>query len=526
MNDFIKNNSSGTNQSSDSFILQKLFEEQVKNSPNSVCISCGQEKLTYEELDKKANKVANYLKRRSPASSKVGLCLERSIESIVVLVGILKSGKAYVPLDPTYPSEWIHLVMQDSRTGVLITQEKFLKLFEKIDTEVIVLESLAQEINAESSSLTLKSLQDPKSLAAILYTSGTTSKPKGVCLTHQGLSNRIVWMKKCFNIASQDRTLNKTSICFDISIWEIFLPLISGGRIICAKGNIPRSSEELISLIQREKVTIIHFVPQMLKYFLETNDVKKCTSLRHVFISGDVLHFHTQIKFFRELDCDLHNLYGPTETSIDVTHWHCQKNSELDFVPIGKSITNVHVYVLNGDFEKTRMGEIGEIFIGGICLAQGYINKSLTSKCFSTHPKYGLLYRTGDLAKLMSNGNISFVGRRDRQIKLGGYRVELSAIEEAIASYPEIYSVAVHYREEEPGFKQVVAYVVVSVEKIEDHIDQLITYLKGKVPHYMIPAMFAIVKQLPLTVNFKINYSELPSVSSLKKIKDYLYREF
>ncbi len=503
--------------------LHKLFENQVKKTPKSICISCGKRELTYQEFNHEANRIAHYLNVNVPFASRIAVCLERSIESVAVLVGILKSGKAYIPLDPSSPLEQNYFILKNSGAQLVILQDKFVNLFQNMEVDILDLQNLVGEIDQKN----IDNLDGAKlsNLAAILYTSGTTSKSKGVCLTHQGLVNRIEWMRKVFSVGEQDRILNKTSICFDISIWEIFLPLISGGTLICAGGDIPRSSEELVDFIKKQKVTIIHFVPQMLKCFLETKGVKECQSLRHVFVSGDVLHMQKQKIFFKNLNCDLHNLYGPTEASIDVTHWHCKKNSGLDFVPIGKPIDNVLLYILDKDLNKVKEGQVGEIYLGGICLAQGYIDKSLDSKYFIMHSDLGYLYKTGDFAEYMLDGNIKFIGRKDRQIKLGGYRVELSTAEELISTYPKINSVAVYYSENEPGFKQTIAYIVINHEQPEKYVVELENYLKTKIPFYMVPMFFAVVKKIPLTERFKVDYVRLPQLKDLKKISNNLYQE-
>lgn len=518
----INNNSFENNPSC--LTLHQLFEKQVEQNPNSLCISCENDQLTYAEVNERANQFANYLNRSTLSSNKVALCLERSIGSVIIMLGILKSGNAYVPLDPNSPYELTHFILKNSGAQTLITQNKFLNHFENMEITALITEIFSKEVRAEDSLLKRQTQTSGKDVAAVLYTSGTTSKPKGVCLTHQGLVNRIVWMQHSFQVNFSDRILNKTSVCFDISIWEIFLPLISGGVLVCAGAEVPKDSDELVRLIQHEKITIIHFVPQMLKYFLDTKNVEKCTSLRHVFVSGDVLYPHTQERFFSKLKCDLHNLYGPTETSIDVTHWHCQPNSKLSFVPIGKPIANTQIYILDDNFNAVETSKIGQIYIAGECLAQGYTDKELTDACFINHPKYGRLYRTGDLARLAPDGNIEFICRNDRQVKLGGYRVELSAIEEVIASDPDIHSVAITYQEDVPGFKKTIGYIVVkNNNQIENYIDNLTCYLKTKLPLYMVPNIFAVIDHLPLTLNFKINYPALPKLDDLKKIKEEIY---
>lgn len=505
--------------------IHELFEEQAQISPNKVAIRCNGKQLTYSELSSKSSKLAIYIIKNNIASNSIlALSIERSIDSIVVLLGILKAGAAYLPIDPNYPTEVTNFMIKDSKAVAVFTQAKFLKQFVPINITIFVIEDIIKVIESESDKLQLPENLTSKSLASVIFTSGTTGKPKGVCLTHKGLANRIIWMKQYFQIQGDDRILNKTSTCFDISIWEIFLPLISGALLVCAGAEIPRSSKELVELIQNEKITVIHFVPTMLKFFLDTEGSDKCLSLKHIFVSGDVLYPQLQQIFFSKLNCELHNLYGPTEASIDVTHWQCKKGLTLSFVPIGKPITNTQIYILDHHLKETSVGKIGQIYIGGDCLASGYINQKLTDKYFILHSVYGKLYKTGDFARFINDGNIEFVGRKDRQIKLGGYRVELNGIESAILSHKSVYSTAVTYLEAEVGHKRIVAYLVLNKNfQVEDNINNLTYFLKEKMPSYMIPSIFACIKKLPLSQNKKINYKALPDLNLMTKIREDLY---
>ena len=504
--------------------IHELFEEQAKILPKKIAIKCNDKQLTYSELSSQSSKIANYiLKNNIAPKSIIALSAERSIESIVILLGILKAGAAYVPLDPSYPVEITNFMIKDSKAVAVFTQAKFSKQFVDTQARVFIIEDIIKIIESESDKLRPFEYFTSEDLASVIFTSGTSGKPKGVCLTHKGLVNRLIWMSQHFQIQGDDRILNKTSTCFDISIWEIFLPLISGALLVCAGAEIPRSSEELVELIQNEKITIIHFVPTMFKFFLDTEGSNECLSLRRIFISGDVLHLQIQQIFFSKLNCDLHNLYGPTEASIDVTHWQCKKNSTLSFVPIGKAIANTQIYILDHHLKEAPVDRIGQIYIGGDCLAMGYLNKKLTDKYFISHAVFGRLYRTGDFAKLMNDGNIEFVGRKDRQIKLGGYRIELNGIESIILSHRIVHSVAVTYREAELGHKQIVAYLVFNNFQIEDNVNQIIDFLKTKIPSYMIPNIFVGIDNLPLSQNKKINYNALPNLNLMIKVKDGLY---
>jgi acyl-coenzyme A synthetase/AMP-(fatty) acid ligase len=505
--------------------IHELFEEQARILPKKIAIKCNDKQLTYSELSSQSSKIANYIIKNNIAPKRIiALSVERSIESIVILLGILKAGAAYVPLDPSYPIEIANLMIKDSKAIAVFTQAKFSKQFVAAKTSIFIIEDIIKIIESESDKLRPLERFTSEDLASVIFTSGTSGKPKGVCLAHKGLVNRLIWMSQYSQIQNDDRVLNKTSTCFDISIWEIFLPLISGALLLCAGAAIPRSSKELVELIQNEKITIIHFVPTMFKLFLDTEGSNECLSLRHIFISGDVLHLQMQQIFFSKLNCHLHNLYGPTEASIDVTHWECKEDSTLSFIPIGKPIANTKIYILNNHLKEAAVGKIGQIYIGGDCLATGYLNKKLTDKYFISHPVYGRLYKTGDFAKLMHGGNIEFIGRKDRQIKLGGYRVELNGIESIILSHKIVHSVAVTYIEVEAGYKQIVAYLVLNKKlQIKDSINRIIYFLKEKMPSYMIPNIFACIDNLPLSQNKKINYNALPNLNLMSKVKDGLY---
>jgi amino acid adenylation domain-containing protein len=328
--------------------LHQLFEAQVEQTPNAIAVIFAGEKLTYHELNTRANSLAHYLigKGIGPESL-VGVSLKRSAELIVALLAILKAGAAYVPLDPELPDTRLAFMLDDIDAPALITHsllaEKFAgyrKLLIRVDAD--------EELWRQSSDNPVSTVTPDNAIYAI-YTSGSTGKPKGVVNIHRALVNRLVWMRDRYLIGSNDRILHKTPFSFDVSVWELFLPLISGARLVMAKPDQHRDPEALKEIIKAEEITVLHFVPSLLSLFLDAENVDECKSLRYVFSSGEALSWQLQEKLFARVDCELINFYGPTEAAIDVSHWQCVRSSELKIVPLGRPIANTQLYVLDAN---------------------------------------------------------------------------------------------------------------------------------------------------------------------------------
>nr|ADL59762.1 non-ribosomal peptide synthase [Nostoc sp. 'Peltigera membranacea cyanobiont'] len=506
-------NNTQVDYSSDKCIHQ-LFEQQVRRTPNAVAVVFGNQQLTYQQLNTQANQLAHYLRSLGVgADVLVGLCVERSLSMVVGLLGILKAGGAYVPLDPEYPTERLSFMLEDAQVPVLLTQQQLLEKLPQHQAEVVCLDTDWQSISQSSQDNPITTLQD-SNLAYLIYTSGSTGKPKGAMNTHLGICNRLLWMQQAYQLTAVDCILQKTPFSFDVSVWEFLWPLITGARLVVAKPGGHKDSAYLVNLILEQQVTTLHFVPSMLQVFLEEQRLKNCSSLKRVICSGEALPLELQERFFARLDCELHNLYGPTEAAIDVTYWQCKPHSNLRTVPIGRPIANTQIYILDSHLKPVPVGVAGELHIGGLGLAKGYLNRpELTQEKFISHPfstdPDSRLYKTGDLARYLPDGNIEYLGRIDSQVKIRGFRIELSEIEAILSQHVDVQASCVIAREDTPGDQRLVAYVVAH-QDCTPTISELRQFLKAKLPEYMIPSAFVLLESLPLTPNGKVDRRTLP----------------
>ncbi len=499
--------------------IHQLFEIQVEQTPDAVAVVFVDEQLTYRELNYQANQLAHHLQTLGVKPEVlIGICLERSVEMVIGLLGILKAGGAYVPLDPTYPKERLALMLQDTQVPVLLTQQHLVQMLPPHQAQVICLDT---DWKANTDVANLQCPSNPVSkatiqnLAYVIYTSGSTGKPKGVMNTHMGLCNRLLWMQDVYHLTQTDRVLQKTPFSFDVSIWEFFWPLLHGACLVVAQPGGHQDSAYLVKLIGSQQITTIHFVPSMLQVFLEEPGLEVCTCLKHVICSGEALPWKLQKHFFTRLNAQLYNLYGPTEAAIDVTYWRCDRHSDLPIVPIGSPIANTKSYLLDSFGRSVPIGVPGELHIGGAGLARGYLNlPELTAVKFIPNPfsqEPGThLYKTGDLARYLPDGNIEFLGRIDHQVKIRGFRIELGEIEAVLVQHQAVRETVVLAREIQPGNKQLVAYVVPNSEQTPS-INQLQRFLQEQLPEYMLPAAFVILEALPLLPNGKVNRQMLPA---------------
>ncbi|NEO46167.1 MAG: amino acid adenylation domain-containing protein, partial [Moorea sp. SIO4A3] len=506
--------------------IHQLFSEQVEKTPDAIAVVFDQKQLTYHQLNQRANQLAHHLQNLGVGPEVlVGICVERSIQMVVGLLGILKAGGAYVPLDPNYPEERLSYMLADSGVEVLLTQQSLLESFPQNQARVVCLDSDWPAIE-QHSAVNLDVGVTSDNLAYVIYTSGSTGKPKGAMNTHQGIRNRLLWMQQSYQLTSRDRVVQKTPFSFDVSVWEFFWPLLTGARIVVALPEGHKDSTYLVNLISQQKITTIHFVPSMLQVFLQEPNLDSCSCLKRVFCSGEALPVELTQRFFSKLCCELHNLYGPTEAAIDVTFWQCQPQENVQIVPIGRPIANTQVYILDSHLQPVPIGVPGELYIGGDGLARGYLNRpKLTSEKFITNPfcssNTERLYKTSDLARYLPDGNIEFIGRIDNQVKIRGFRIELGEIETVLSTHPQIQQTVVIAQENISGNKRLVAYYV--SEKQSLTTNQVREFLKQKLPEYMVPNAFVTLDTLPLTPNGKVDRKSLPAPKGeITRVEEYV----
>ncbi|MEU7763259.1 MULTISPECIES: non-ribosomal peptide synthetase/MFS transporter [Micromonospora] len=497
--------------------LHGPIEERAAATPDAVAVTIDGHSRTYAELNAQANRVAHRLRAAGVGpETLVGVCAERSVELVAGLLGVLKAGGAYLPLDPEYPADRLAFMVGDADAPVVLVQSHLRDVLP--DTGATVLELDDATVWAGQPETDPTPAAGPENLAYVIYTSGSTGRPKGVPNTHRGIVNRLDWMQKTYGLGADDAVLQKTPASFDVSVWEFFWPLRTGARLVLAKPGGHKDAGYLRDLLVSERITTAHFVPSMLTVFLAEDGVEAATALRRVICSGEELPLASAADFTARLPwCGLHNLYGPTEAAIDVTAWACEPDrlAEVTSVPIGAPIANLRLHVLDPSGAQCPVGVAGELHIGGVGLARGYHRRSaLTAEKFVPDPFSGepgaRLYRTGDLARWVVGpdgaGVIEFLGRIDHQVKLRGLRIELGEIESALRDQPGVTEATVIVREDSPGDKRLTAYLVGEAEHAA-----LKAALKDTLPEYMVPAAFVTLDALPLTPNGKLDRKALPA---------------
>jgi amino acid adenylation domain-containing protein len=493
--------------------IHQWFEAQAARTPDAVAVVFEEQALTYQELNTRANQLAHHLRTLGVGPEVlVGICIERSFEMMVGLLGILKAGGAYVPLDPTHPKERLALVLSDALVPVLLTQHKLVSALPTHGSRLVCLDTEWEHIAHQRQDNPVSGVS-PEHLAYVMYTSGSTGYPKGVMIPHRALRNHMHWMQATFPLTAADRVVQKTPISFDASVWEIFAPLVVGGRLIVARPGGHQDSAYVVELMATYQVTMLKLVPSLLQVLLEEGTAPICQSLRHVFCGGEPLSLGLQERFFERVEAQLHNLYGPTEATIDVSCWTCQREGNQRLIPIGRPMANTQLYVLNAQLQPVPIGVTGELYIGGASLARGYLNRpELTAEAFIPHPFSNTpgarLYKTGDIARYLPDGNLEFLGRTDNQVKIRGYRVELGEVETTLEHHPAIRQAVVLARQDTPGDRRLVAYCTPHRGCIPD-IRELRGFLRTKLPDYMVPAAFVVLDALPLTPHGKVDRQAL-----------------
>lgn len=500
--------------------LQDMFEKQAVLTPERIALMCDDIQVNYRKLNEEANRLARLLIEKGIGPEQfVALALPRSPEMVASMLGVLKTGAAYLPLDPEFPSDRISYMLEDAKPSCIITTEEIAaSLPDNLAVPELVLDqAVTQEIikrySPENPAVSV-SLDHP---AYIIYTSGSTGRPKGVVVTQKSLSNFLLSMQEAFSLGEEDRLLAVTTVAFDISALELYLPLISGAQIVIAKKETIREPQALAQMIENFDINIMQATPT-LWHALVTSEPKKLRGLR-VLVGGEALPSGL-LQALQDLHCSVTNLYGPTETTI----WSAAAFLEegLQGVPpIGKPIWNTQVYVLDNGLQPVPLGVVGELYIAGTGLARGYFHRpDLTAERFVADP-YGppgtRMYRTGDQARWRADGSLDYIGRADHQIKIRGFRIELGEIDAVLANHPHIEQAAVVVREDQPGDKRLAAYVVADAP-----IDtaELRRYVGASLPDYMVPAAFVEMDELPLTPNGKLDRKALPAPDFSTSVSD------
>ncbi len=495
------------------------FEDRVREAPHRLAVQFEAESLTYAELNRRANRLARELIARGVrVDDFVGVCMHRSLELVVALVGIVKAGAAYVPFDPEHPPARLSYMFADSGAKLVLTHAASALVAFPAEVNLLPIDAAAFTVTAPEDDASPAFRGGPGTAVYMIYTSGSTGKPKGVPNLHRGLANRLLWAQEALGLTPDDRVLQKTPFGFDVSVWEFFWPLMVGASICMARPGGHRDNAYLVDTIEAAGVTTLHFVPSMLALFLAAEGLERLTCLKRILCSGEALSFELTRRVFERLPGkELHNLYGPTEASIDVTWWPCKPESELNVVPIGFPIANTQAWILDPHLQPVPLGEAGELHVGGVQLARGYWNlpeltrEKFIADPFSTEPG-SRLYKTGDLARYLPNGAIEYLGRIDFQVKLRGLRIELGEVEAVLLKQAGIREAVVVATDGAPEDRQLVAYLVAEGERPAAEVLQ--RGLLRELPEYMVPARYMFLDRMPLSLNGKVDRHALPRVAN------------
>lgn len=506
----------------DQVTLQELIESRIAENSVKAAVICdhdlgfGLSFLTYAQLNERVNQVAHLLRAEGVGPGQVvGVMVERSFAMIIGILGIIKAGAAYLPISPANPPERIKFLLTDGAVRILLVHTKTVN---KIDFHGTVL-NLDDPYIYHGPTDNPSIVNTPEDLAYVIYTSGSTGKPKGVMIEHRSLVNRLHWMQHRYPISRNDLILQKTPFCFDVSVWELFWWILEGARLCFLMPGGEWNPLAIVKTIQKHQVSVMHFVPSMLNVFLEylggkvPSVVHSLASIRRVFASGEALT-PTHVRKFNDIwgnrtGARLTNLYGPTEATVDVTYFDCPASNDFQTIPIGRPIQNHKLYIIR-DGQQVAIGETGELCIAGVGLAKGYLNNpTLTDERFTDNPANPgeKIYRSGDIARWLPDGNIEYLGREDHQVKIRGLRIELGEIEHIISEYPGISDCIVTVKRYSENIIPIIAYVVC---KSGLQIDDLKHYLRTQLPDYMIPNHFQKIDEIPLAPTGKADRKALP----------------
>ncbi|TCS92394.1 non-ribosomal peptide synthetase [Hazenella coriacea] len=507
--------------------LHQLFEEQVLLTPHHTAVIYGDQTLSYDELNRRANQLAHFLREKGVQEDQaVGVCIERSFDLIVALMAILKAGGAYLPLDTESPAARLEQILQDADSSFCLIQDQFQKKFASMNVESIALKQSWETIETYSEQ-NIDLDVNPEQLVSIYYTSGSTGKPKGVASTHEGWVNRMVWMQRKHQMVERETALHKTTLTFDDSAVEIFWPLMVGARIALIEPGLHRDPRAIIDAGIRYQATLIQFVPSMLRMVLDNmtpEDKEQLSCVRVVISSGEALPAGLVEKFLERMPGTLFNTWGATEVSIDSTVHTCSEEDVQrgGIVSVGRPFDNNMVYVLDDDLQPVPIGVPGDLYLAGIGLAREYINQpDKTKEAFIENPFVPgtRMYRTGDRGYFLKDGSIIFLGRKDNQVKIRGMRVELGEIESTLRRDPGVKE-AVVIVQEHGNVKRLVAYIATHVVGGVD-IQSLRSFMSEQLPNYMVPSYYMLLDELPLNANGKIDRQALPQPDLSENVLDH-----
>ena len=494
-------------------LLHRRIEAQVALCPEATALVFDERHSSYLQLDREAGSLAGHLLGLGAGTEQtVGVFLDRSPELVLTLLATLKAGAAYLPLDPDYPTERIAFMLGDARCSVVVTSGDLASRLPELPKGSSRPLLLDQGVPASSSQpIAASAALDPATAAYTIYTSGSTGRPKGAINSHRAIVNRLDWMQQRYRLDGSDRVLQKTPMSFDVSVWEFFWPLLTGATLVLARPGEHREPALLARRIADERVTTLHFVPSMLRGFLEEPGAAEGDALQRVIASGEALGGDLARRFHEVLDAELHNLYGPTEAAVDVTAWPADGRGEASAVPIGRPISGVRIHLFDRRFEPAAIGVPGELMIGGIALARGYlVRPGLSAERFVPDPvgrPGGRLYHTGDLARYAAGGEIEFLGRLDHQVKLRGVRVELGEIETVLAAHPAVLEALAAVR----GGATPVLVVWVGLAGEERPSEaELLDHARAELPEAMLPNFVVVLDELPHLPNGKVDRRALP----------------
>jgi amino acid adenylation domain-containing protein len=496
-----------------------LFEAQVRRVPQNVALVFEHQSMSYAELNARSNQLARYLSRMGVGPDVlVGLCVERSLDMVVGILGIVKAGGAYLPLDPRYPTDRLAFMVEDAKPPVVLTQYELKESLPDIDGQVIALDADWAEIEREEES-DLACAAQPENLAYVIYTSGSTGRPKGCQITHGNVVRLFDATAEWYGFNERDVWTMFHSYAFDFSVWELWGALIYGGRVVVVPYLVSRSPEEFYQLLETQQVTVLNQTPSSFRQLVHAEELmgRGKLSLRYVIFGGEALEMQSLRPWFERHGDEtpqLVNMYGITETTVHVTYRPLSMADTASGSVIGCPIPDLQVYLLDPTLEPSPIGVPGEMYVGGAGVARGYLNRpELNAERFVPDRFHSnsdqRLYRSGDLARRLPNGDIEYLGRIDQQVKIRGFRIELGEIESVLGKHPGVRESVVLIRDDEGGEKRLLAYVVPHTGQTLSS-NELHTFLKDRLPEYMVPAAFVKLERMPLTSNGKIDRRALP----------------